>query len=383
MSGGAAFVSSCAQDDDSDRGEDQEDVPSFVVPVTPGDEVASLRFDDTHNYGDAEGDSMGMSPQQAGSRTPCMADDITETERQWRQYIAHYKGKAPHPYETHFVAWRPVGELGEAPEREKFAGVSPGQFRGRQAPESAMEVFQLFFTRQMFARIIECTNDRVQRILDGRTPKPDHLRKNHQWPPQWCKSWTPLDYRCLCLWIACCVARQIVNVDESYAWSKAPYVSIPGIASIMSRDRYLAIKWALSFQRDHESTGDQQLNKIGLLLDHFRNACETSWNPFRELSVDEMMVLFTGSSKWKFERQPKPTPVGLKLLGLACPRTGYVVSFLLDKKGESTVEDKVMTLCRRVKGMWYHLEGVYGRGPWGQDEVNLRRSNGKEGQGRK
>jgi hypothetical protein len=216
MSGGAAFVSSCAQDDDSDRGEDQEDVPSFVVPVTPGDEVASLRFDDTHNYGDAEGDSMGMSPQQAGSRTPCMADDITETERQWRQYIAHYKGKAPHPYETHFVAWRPVGELGEAPEREKFAGVSPGQFRGRQAPESAMEVFQLFFTRQMFARIIECTNDRVQRILDGRTPKPDHLRKNHQWPPQWCKSWTPLDYRCLCLWIACCcVARQIVNVDES------------------------------------------------------------------------------------------------------------------------------------------------------------------------
>ena len=169
MSGGAAFVRSCAQDDDSDRGEDQEDVPSFVVPVTPGDEVASLRFDDTHNYGDAEGDSMGMSPQQAGSQTPCMADDITETERQWRQYIAHYKGKAPHPYETHFVAWRPVGELGEAPEREKFAGVSPGQFRGRHAPESAMEVFQLFFTRQMFARIIECTNDRVQRILDGRT----------------------------------------------------------------------------------------------------------------------------------------------------------------------------------------------------------------------
>jgi hypothetical protein len=160
-------VSSCAQDDDSDRGEDQDDVPSFVVAVTPGDEVASLRFDDTHNDGDAEGDSTLMSPQPAGSRTPCM--DITETERQWTQYIAHYKGKAPHPDETHFVPWRPVGELGEAPEREKFAGASPGQFRGRHAPESAMEVFQLFFTRQMFARIIECTNDRVQRILDGRT----------------------------------------------------------------------------------------------------------------------------------------------------------------------------------------------------------------------
>jgi hypothetical protein len=79
------------------------------------------------------------------------------------------------------------------------------------------------------------------------------------------------------------------------------------------------------------------------------------WNPFQEISEDEMMVLFTGSSKWKFECQPKPTPVGLKLLGLACPRTGYVVSFLLDKKGESTVEEKVMTLCLFVKGMWHHL----------------------------
>ncbi len=93
MSGGVAFVSSCAQDDDSDRGEDQDYVPSFVVTVTAGDEVVSRRFDDTHNNGDSEGDSMLMSQQPAGSRTPCMADDVTETERQWKQYIAHYKGQ--------------------------------------------------------------------------------------------------------------------------------------------------------------------------------------------------------------------------------------------------------------------------------------------------
>jgi hypothetical protein len=92
-----------------------------------------------------------------------------------------------------------------------------------------------------------------------------------------------------------------VNVDESYAWSKAPYVSIPGIASIMSRDRYLAIKWALSFQRDHESTGDQQLNKIGLLLDHFRNACGNDVSPQSVVSVKftyvVMVVSFSGTKK--------------------------------------------------------------------------------------
>ena len=77
-------------------------MPSFVCEVTPGDEVASLRFDDTHNDGEAEGDATLMSPQPAGSQTPCMVDDITETERQWREHCAHYKGKVPQRDETHF-----------------------------------------------------------------------------------------------------------------------------------------------------------------------------------------------------------------------------------------------------------------------------------------
>ena len=160
-----------------------------------------------------------MSPttlQPAGSQTPFKADDITETEQQWKEFCAHYRGKPPHRDETHFLAWRPVGKLGEAPQRKEFAGVGPGKFRGRRAPETTMEVFQLFFTRQMFARTIECTNDRVQRILDGRTTKPQEFRRNQHWPPQWTQTWKPLDYMSLCLWIACCGARQIVGVDESY-----------------------------------------------------------------------------------------------------------------------------------------------------------------------
>ena len=84
-----------------------------------------------------------------------------------------------------------------------------------------------------------------------------------------------------------------MGVDESYACSTARLVSTPGIATIMSRDRYMAIKWALSFQCQDELTGEQNLNKIGLLLDQFRNACETSWNPFRtrKLRMELLMAL--------------------------------------------------------------------------------------------
>ena len=49
------------QDDDSDRDEDQDDVPSFVCQVTPGQEVESLRFDDAHDDDDAEGHASTVS----------------------------------------------------------------------------------------------------------------------------------------------------------------------------------------------------------------------------------------------------------------------------------------------------------------------------------
>ena len=61
---GAAGTSSRAQeaaDDDSDRDEDQDDVPSFVCQVTPGQEVESLRFDDAHDDDDAEGHASTVS----------------------------------------------------------------------------------------------------------------------------------------------------------------------------------------------------------------------------------------------------------------------------------------------------------------------------------
>ncbi len=87
-----------------------------------------------------------------------------------------------------------------------------------------------------------------------------------------------------------------MGVKERFVWSTATFVSIPGITTIMCRDWYLTIKSALSFQLEDESTSQQNLHKIGLLLDHFHNVCKTVWNPFQEISVDEMMVLFTGSS---------------------------------------------------------------------------------------
>jgi hypothetical protein len=142
------------------------------------------------------------------------------------------KGKPPQTDATHFLARRPVGELGVAPQLNDFAGASPGTFSVRHRPTTTMEIFQLFSTPDMSNHIIECTNYSVQRMLDGRIPRLNHLRLVDKWPLQWARSWTPLNYRSLCLWIDCCVTHSIVGVKETFNWSPVPFVAIPGITTI-------------------------------------------------------------------------------------------------------------------------------------------------------
>jgi hypothetical protein len=145
MSGGVAGTSSRASepgDDESDRDEDQDEQPSFVCDLLAGRVGGSLRLDD-----DVDGevaqlpDATPMSQTSflpAQSQTPSKFDDNAETTQQWASFSAHYKGKAPQPQDTHFLAWRPVGDLSVAPQRNEFAGDLPGTFRGRHRPTTTM-----------------------------------------------------------------------------------------------------------------------------------------------------------------------------------------------------------------------------------------------------
>lgn len=126
------------------------------------------------------------------------------------------------------------------------------------------------------------------------------------------------------LFIAVHVARSVAGVHESYVWETCKLTATPGIARILPRDKYKMIKAALSFQDENEGGGFQGLTKIGQLMDMFRNRCETRYQPGRWLSLDEMMVRFTGTTKYKFTREHKPISEGLKLFALCCPKSAML-----------------------------------------------------------
>jgi len=108
-------------------------------------------------------------------QTPSKLDNNTETVRQWSSFSVHYKGKALKPQDMHVLAWRPVGELAVAQQLNEFAGDLSDTFSDRLRPTTMMEIFQLFFTTNMFVCIIECTNEHVQMMLYGRIPRPNHV----------------------------------------------------------------------------------------------------------------------------------------------------------------------------------------------------------------
>ena len=102
----------------------------------------------------------------------------------------------------------------------------------------------------------------------------------------------------------------------------------------MSRDRFSLI---LKFLHTNDKRGQKQrgepgydpLYKIRPLLTSLISNFQSSYNPGRELSIDEAIVSFKGRI-WFLQYMPKkPNKWGLKAFSLADSKTGYTYNWTL------------------------------------------------------
>lgn len=331
-----------------DEGSDDE-MSDGALYVWGADEHGSDLEDDPPEDDDAV---PPPPPAAAGPGPKSVQERVRDM---WDQYMLDHKIKnaATDPSSTHFAPWAPVGVVLGLRVREPFQGKAGMKQRIR--PErlntdsvTELECFEKMFTSEMQDRVIERTNAKVDLIKQGAYPRPARAKV---WPPKWTEKWEPLTKQRLMLFIAVHVARAVTGVHETYVWESGKLTSTPGISRILPRDSYTMIKSALGFQADQEAGGFQQLPKIGELMDLFRSRCETRYQPGMWLSLDEMMVRFTGTTKYKFTREHKPISEGLKLFALCCPTTGYCYTFRLEKRDGTSIESTVLALAERVRGM--------------------------------
>ncbi|CAH0723011.1 unnamed protein product, partial [Brenthis ino] len=117
-------------------------------------------------------------------------------------------------------------------------------------------------------------------------------------------------------------------------WSEKWKVSIIAIA--MTRNRFFFIRRRLKCVYDSEVTAEQKIQKIWKvqpLFNRILEGCHEQNRP-KEMSIDEMIIPFTGKCPMRQYCPNKPNPVGLKVFVLATPQG--VVCDMVIYQGDTT-----------------------------------------------
>lgn len=116
---------------------------------------------------------------------------------------------------------------------------------------------------------------------------------------------------------------------------------IPLVANNMARDRFFLIRNWIKLVFDNEITADERkadrLWKVRPLLNRILEGC-LKQNKAQELSIDEMIVPFSGTCGVKQHIPNKPNPTGLKVYVLANPN-GIVCDFTVYQGAATYLEN--------------------------------------------
>jgi hypothetical protein len=94
-------------------------------------------------------------------------------------------------------------------------------------------------------------------------------------------------------------------------------------------------------QRDE----NDPLWKIDSFLSEFMERCQHYWSLSEFISLDEMMIRFSGRSKMVFKQQPKPTPNGFKVIGIVDAEIPYVYHGIIDQRDKKAKAEIIYDLC--------------------------------------
>ena len=150
-------------------------------------------------------------------------------------------------------------------------------------------------------------------------------------------------------------------------WSQEPiFGEHPVITGAFARDRFFEILWNLhfndnttAFPRGHDNY--DKLHKIRPVINFLSCKFLALYNPHRENSIDEAMVVYKGQSSLKQFMPKKPIKRGFKVWCRCDSKNGYTCSFQVytGKVGQTTEKNLgarvVKDLSESLRGKNYHL----------------------------
>ena len=159
------------------------------------------------------------------------------------------------------------------------------------------------------------------------------------------RPWTNLVIKELLIFLAILIYMGLYpsnGIEE--LWNQDPTGPIHQIAKEMTLIRFQQIKRYLHISKSQDNNS-LYYSKVEPLLSHIRQTSKKLYIPSMNVSVDEMMVRFSGRSIHTIRIRGKPTPEGYKILAL-CDH-GYTYTFLPASRVHQSEE------VARVDGITY------------------------------
>ena len=180
----------------------------------------------------------------------------------------------------------------------------------------------LFLTEELLELIVDYTNRRAQ------THYQSHKKKRRSHTIKW-NNLTIVELKAFLSILSHMGLMRAANLD--FYWSNDKTFRYPGIADIMSRDRFKSINKFIYYTDPDPYTLSQNTKdpfmKFRTLFDAVNDSCQDHWNRTDKLTIDESMIEFFGRHSGKVFMPNKPVKNGFKVYVLADYR-GYVLKFI-------------------------------------------------------
>lgn len=250
---------------------------------------------------------------------PLLPSATRQGEEEARQEQRAEEGEPPATAER----WHGVDQPDITPIQPIFRPLrTPGCQLITTANYSALELFQLYFTKSVLLNLLKNTNEQ------GRATQ---TAANHLW--------IDITLQDMFCFLSIVIYMGFVKATSlADYWRKGPLYSFPFPKRILTGRRFLSILRALHLNSAAENKANEEkrgtaeydrLGKLKPLYLQIRDACRNNYQPKQHISIDERMVASKARGQLKQYMKNKPVRWGFKLFVLADSITGYTWDFFV------------------------------------------------------
>jgi hypothetical protein len=195
--------------------------------------------------------------------------------------------------------------------------------------DTALDFFELLFDEKM----IDSTVEEMNNYHDFCTGDATHNTVSQQ--AKWLSTNRSEMYTFLATIMLMSVTKKNKILDF---WSTDPMIATPMFGQLFSRDRFIALLKYLHFNDNSNQVDDDSLYKIRPVMDELRKIFKLLIIPYKNLCIDEALLLWKGRLTFKQYIPSKRRRFGIKLFVICDCHTRVVLDFIIYTDSTTALE---------------------------------------------